>query len=290
MTVFEPMDRSIGAEKITYQVLLVDLDEATGIATITFNRPDKRNAMNPRFHHEMTDVLDRFQYDPRVRVLVLTGAGSAFCAGMDLSEFFADNYEKPGEFDRLYWECCDWRGRTLRNYPKPTIAMINGFCFGAAFSTVEACDLAIAADTAKFGLSEINFGIFPGGPVSKTMANVMHPRQALYYAMTGRPFDAKRAEEVGMINYSVPLDKLRDDVMALAAELAQKEPEAIRATKEAFRYSLDMDQDAATHYAFIRQQALTYRQNGAWLNTGVKDFKAGTFKPGLESHPGLGKR
>src|SRR5665213_4086091 len=111
------MDRSIGAEKITYKVILVDLDEATGIATITFNRPEKRNAMNPRFHYEMTDVLDRFQYDPRVRVLVLTGAGSAFCAGMDLTEFFAENYEKPDEFDRLYWQCCDWRGRTLRNYP-----------------------------------------------------------------------------------------------------------------------------------------------------------------------------
>jgi trans-feruloyl-CoA hydratase/vanillin synthase len=84
----------------------------------------------------------------------------------------------------------EWRGRTLRYYPKPTIAMVNGYCFGGAFSIVEGCDLAVAADEAKFGLSEINFRMFPGGSVSKSLANLMRPRDALLYAMTGAPSKA----------------------------------------------------------------------------------------------------
>src|SRR6185312_12112856 len=210
--------------------------------------------------------------------------------GMDLEEFFAENFEKQGEFDRLYHICCEWRGRTLRNYAKPTIAMVNGACFGGAFSIVEGCDLAIAAESAKFGLSEINFGTFPGGPVAKTVSNIFRPRDAMYYGLTGRPFEAKIAQEIGFINYAVPDAELRENVTALAKEIAAKNPEAAKATKEAYRYTLGMDWDTALHYAFVRNQALTYNQKGAWLNKGVKDFASGKFRPGLENHPDLGKR
>ena len=95
----------------------------------------------------------------------------------------------------------EWRGRTLRYFPKPTIAMVNGYCFGGAFSIVEGCDLAIAADEATFGLSEINFKGFPGGAVSKSLANLLRPRDALFYALTGRRFDGKTAAEIGLVNY-----------------------------------------------------------------------------------------
>jgi trans-feruloyl-CoA hydratase/vanillin synthase len=95
---------------------------------------------------------------------------------MDLKEFFYDlKGKKPKEYDRIYRLLQEWRGRTLRFFPKPTIAMINGYCFGGAFPNVECCDLAIAADEAQFGLSEINFGLFPGGHVSKTLANLFPP-------------------------------------------------------------------------------------------------------------------
>jgi trans-feruloyl-CoA hydratase/vanillin synthase len=290
MPAFEAVRRTEPVDGVTYDTLLIEVDPQSGVTVLTLNRPDKRNAMNPRLHEEITDALDRLQYDERVRVLVITGAGKAFSAGMDLEEFFAEHYERPGEFDRMYQVCSDWRGRTLRNYAKPTIAMVNGPCFGGAFSIVEGCDLAVAAESAKFGLSEINFGIFPGGPVAKTLANIMRPRDAMYYALTGKPFAAKVAQEIGFINYAVPDAELRENVMALAAEIGAKNPEAARATKEAYRYSLDMNWDAALHYAFVRQQALTYRQKGAWLDTGVKDFVEGKYRPGLESHPGLGKK
>jgi trans-feruloyl-CoA hydratase/vanillin synthase len=130
---------------MTYKTLL--LEKKDGIATVTFNRPEKRNAMNPTLHREMTDLLENLRYDEEARVIVLTGAGPAFCAGMDLKEFFSDlKSSDPAEYDRVTRIAVEWRGRTLRYYPKPTIAMINGYCFGGAFSIVEGCDLAIAAE------------------------------------------------------------------------------------------------------------------------------------------------
>ena len=289
MQTFDTAPRSARADEIAYEAILAQVDAATRVALVTFNRPDKRNAMNPRLTEEMDDVLERLRYEDRVRVLVLTGAGKAFCSGMDLKEFFLALNDKPDELERIQRLSCEWRGRKLRYYPKATIAMINGYCFGAAFSTVEGCDLAFAAESAMFGLSEINFGLFPGGPVSKSMANILRPRDALYYGMTGRPFTAKRAQEIGFINEAVPDEALYAEVMALAAELAAKEPHAMRATKETYRRSVGMEWDTALDYAVVRQHAITYQQSGAWLNTGVGEFLKGDFRPGFETNANLGK-
>jgi trans-feruloyl-CoA hydratase/vanillin synthase len=269
----------------SYQTLLVEVVDAVGL--VTLNRPQKRNAMNPALHREMTDALERLRYDDRVRVVVITGAGTAFCGGMDLKEFFTELRDDPHEYDRVFRLATEWRGRTLRYFPKPTIAMVNGFCFGGAFSIVEGCDLAVAADDATFGLSEVNFGLFPGGSVSKSLANLLRPRDALLYGLTGRPFDGKTAAAIGFVNYSVPAERLRDDVFALARELAAKSPEALTATKEGYRHSLDMGWDAAIAYADARQGLLSFRQNDAWRTTGIGGFLAGQYRPGLESSPDL---
>ena len=114
---------------------------------------------------------------------------------MDLKQFFVDLKDNPPEFDRIFRIATEWRFRTLRYYPKPTIAMVNGYCFGGAFSIVEGCDLAFAAKEATFGLSEINFKHYPGGSVSKSLANLFRPRDALFYGMTGRTFKGDRAAE-----------------------------------------------------------------------------------------------
>ena len=265
----------------SYQTLLVDV--AGGVGTITLNRPAKRNAMSPALHLEMADALERLRYDDDARVIVLTGSGPAFCAGMDLKEFFTELRDKPGEYDRITRIAVEWRGRTLRYYPKPTIAAINGFCFGGAFAIVEGCDIAIAADEATFGLSEVNFGLFPGGAVSKALANVLRPRDALFYGLTGRPFDGKRAAEIGFVNYSVPAAELQANVRALASEIAAKNPEALRATKEGYRHSLDMGWDAAMAYASAREGLLTLNQNDAWRTTGIGDFLKGEYRPGLDT-------
>lgn len=260
------------------------LDKKDRIATVTFNRPEKRNAMNPKLHEEMTAVLDQLRYDPDVAVVVLTGAGPAFCAGMDLKQFFTDLKSQPAEYDRITRLAVEWRGRTLRYFPKPTIAMINGYCFGGAFSIVEGCDLAIAAEEATFGLSEINFKLFPGGSVSKSLANLLRPRDALWYGLLGRPFDGKTAARIGFVNIAVPLERLREETMQVARELAQKDPWALKATKDGYRFSLDMPWDAAMSYSSSKEMELVVRQNDAWRAEGIGDFLKGKYKPGLEGH------
>ena len=265
-----------------YKTILVDFDD--GIATLTLNRPEKRNAMSPILGEEVSDALERLRNDDRCKVLVITGAGESFCAGMDLKEFFMDLRDKPAEYDRASRTAIEWRGRTLRLFPKPTIAMVNGHCFGGAFTIVESCDLAVAAEGAKMGLSEINFKMFPGGSVSKSMGNLLNKRDYMLYALTGRPFDGKKAAEIGFVNYAVTRKKLRANVMALAREIASKDGSALRATKEAFFHSLDMDWDSAMSYAGAMQAWHTQRQNDAFRDEGIGDFLDKKYKPGLGSN------
>ena len=267
---------------MTYKTIDVEKDE--GVTTITLNRPTKKNCMNPQLTQDMVDVLEELRYDKGTRVIVITGAGNAFCAGMDLKEYFDDLKNDPDEFDRVSRLAIEWRGRTLRAYPKPTLAMINGYCFGGAFSIVEGCDLAIAANEATFGLSEINFRHFPGGAVSKSLANLLRPRDALWYAMLGRPFNGNTAASIGLVNLSVPLARLHEETYAVARELAAKDPQGLHATKDAYRLSLEMTWDTAINYAMTRQVALKYTQNNIWMDEGIGDFLKGKYRPGLGSH------
>jgi trans-feruloyl-CoA hydratase/vanillin synthase len=259
------------------------------VAVVMLNRPHKRNAMSPQLHVDMVDTLERLRYDDAAKVLVFTGAGESFCAGMDLKEFFVELKDKPAEFDRIFRMATEWRSRTVRYYPKPTIAMINGYCFGGAFAIVEGCDLAFAAKEATFGLSEINFKHYPGGSVSKSLANLFRPRDALFYAMTGRTFKGDRAAEIGFVNAAYPLADLRKEVMAVAHEIAQKDPDALQACKEGYRYSLEMTLDAAINFAGAKSDQLTMRQNDSWRSEGIGDFLTGKYRPGLGGHEAAGK-
>src|SRR6185295_7374978 len=128
-----------------------------------------------------------------------------------------------------------WQYHKLRMFPKPTIAMVNGWCFGGAFTPLVSCDIAIAAEEATFGLSEINWGILPGGVVSRDVAMTMGARDALFYIMTGRTFDGKQAAAMKLVNYAVPRERLRDEVIAIARDLQKKNPAALRACKQAFK-------------------------------------------------------
>ena len=270
-----------------YKTLLVEIRDK--VAKVILNRPEKRNAMSPQLHVDMTAALEDLRYNDDAAVLVLTGAGDAFCAGMDLKEFFHELKGKPAEYDRVLRLAVEWRGRTLRHYPKPTIAMVNGYCFGGAFSIVEGCDLAVSADEAQFGLSEINFRMFPGGGVSKALANLFRPRDALLYAMSGRRFDGKKAAEIGFVNFSTARARLEADTLALAREIAGKDPVALRACKDAYRFSLEMPWDAAMNYAVAKENEVFVMQKGAWLEQGIGDFVKGLYKPGLEGHEGVKK-
>ena len=148
--------------------VLVEFEDQ--IAWVTLNRPEKRNCMSPALNDEMVEVLDALELDDRCGVLVLTGAGDSFSAGMDLREFFRATDGMPfNKQMRVRRSAANWQWRQLMNFPKPTIAMVNGWCFGGAFTPLVSCDIAIAADEATFGLSEINWGIIPGGVVTRAV-------------------------------------------------------------------------------------------------------------------------
>ena len=265
-----------------YETLIVEFEN--GVCVLTLNRPEKRNAMNPTLGEEITDALEHLRNDDRCAVLVITGAGESFCAGMDLKEFFLELEDKPAEYDRAHRLAVEWRGRTLRLFPKPTIAMVNGHCFGGAFTIVEGCDLAVAAEDAKMGLSEVNFKLFPGGSVGKSMGNLLRPRDYMLYALTGRPMSGQNAAEIGFVNYAVPRGELRDNVMALAHEIAGKDASALQATREVYRFSLDMEWDTAMNYASALQAWHTTRQGNTFREEGIGDFLDKKYKPGLGSH------
>jgi trans-feruloyl-CoA hydratase/vanillin synthase len=279
--------RGTGITGMSYKTLLIE--KSDGVAILTFNRPDKKNAMNPQLHEDMTAALEELRYDDAARVLILTGAGDTFCAGMDLKEVFYELRDQPARYYRVLRLATEWRGRTLRHYPKPTIAMVNGYCFGGAFSIVEGCDLAVAAEEATFGLSEINFKGFPGGSVSKSLANLFRPRDALFYGLTGRRFDGRTAASIGFVNLAFPAAQLRAETLKLAREIAAKDPAALRATKEAYRFSLEMPWEAAMNFAMAKEEELQHRQRIGWKTEGVGDFVQGKFKPGLQGHETIGK-
>ena len=272
---------------MAYETLLVDVDKK--VAKVTLNRPEKRNSMNPQLVRDMVAVLEEIRYLDEVSVLVITGSGNSFCAGMDLKEFFYQLKNKnPHEYDRVTRDVVEFRGRTLPHYPKVTIAMVNGYCFGGGFPLVEGCDLAIAPDEAVFGLSEINFRMFPGGLASRSIGNIFRPRDGLFYALTGDTFTGKRAAEMGFVNYSVPLARLEAEVMGLAHRIAEKDPVALKAAKDAYRFSQEMSYDAAINYSAAKEQEVFLAQKGAWVDAGIGDFLQHKYKPGLGGHEKVG--
>ena len=267
-----------------WQTVKVNVEE--GIAWVTLNRPEKRNAMSPTLNREMIDVLETIELDQEAHVLVLTGEGESFSAGMDLKEYFREIDASPEIVQvKVRRDASTWQWKLLRHYAKPTIAMVNGWCFGGAFSPLVACDLAIAADESVFGLSEINWGIPPGNLVSKAMADTVGHREALYYIMTGETFTGTQAAKMGLVNRSVPLSKLREATRELAATLRDKNPVVLRAAKTGFKMcrELTWEQNEEYLYAKLDQaQQLDPEQGRA---QGLKQFLDDkSIKPGLESY------
>ena len=264
--------------------VLVEID--AGIAWVTLNRPDKRNAMSPALNDEMVRVLDALEIDDGVAVVVLTGAGDSFSAGMDLKEFFRDldhlPYNQKIRIKRSAWQ---WQWKMLMSYPKPTIAMVNGWCFGGAFTPLVACDLAIAAEEARFGLSEINWGILPGGQVTKAVTATMPHRDAMYYAMTGETFDGRKAAEMRLVNEAVPRTQLRQRTLELATLLRGKNPTILRGTKQAVRMVQQMTWDVSNEYLTAKSSEALFLDPERGRSQGLTQFlDEKSYRPGMSGY------
>jgi len=266
------------------KLVLVELED--GIAWVTLNRPDKRNAISPALCNEMLSVMNALESDGRCRCMVITGAGDAYSAGMDLKEFFRETDHLDAEHKApIIRSAAEWQWRRLMYYMKPTIAMVNGWCFGGAFNSLVACDLAIAAEEATFGLSEINWGIIPAGNVLKAVSAVMNQRDALYYTMTGETFDGRKAAQMGLVNEAVPRARLRERTRELAKVLIGKNPAAMRTAKHACKRVRAMDWDDSQDYLFAKLDQLQFVDPEKGRAKALNQFlDRKTFRPGLENY------
>jgi trans-feruloyl-CoA hydratase/vanillin synthase len=254
------------------------------VAWVSFNRPEKRNCMSPKLNRQMLRVLESLEFRDDVGVVVLGGEGTAWSAGMDLKEYFRENEQKGlGAVRQAQREAYGWWDR-LRWFEKPTIAMVNGWCFGGAYGPLFACDLAFAAEDAQFGLSEINWGILPGGGASKIIAELTGFRNAMYHAMMGENVDGRKAAEWGLINEAVPADQLEARVAAVAQVLLGKNREALRATKWAIRRVREMTSDTAEDYLIRAQEAANYFDSEGRKEATRQFIDDKTFKPGLGAY------
>src|SRR6266699_1183429 len=263
----------------------VKVEVAHDIAWVTMNRPDKRNAMSPQMHEEMIAALSQLAAAPEAKVLVLAGAGESWSAGQDIQLFFRDLDDKPADKRRAILASQEWRWNQLAHFPKPTIAMVNGFCYGAAFTPLVACDFAIAAEDAKFGLSEINWGILPGGLVAKVMLDACSYRDAKWYALTGEPFDGKVAARIRLVNFAVPRAKLTEETVKLAKMLLTKNPQVYKSVKEVMHHVRGMDVEQATDYLKAKEMEMRFLDREQGRTQGMKQFLDDkTYRPGFETY------
>ncbi len=213
----------------SYETLLFEQRDRVGI--ITINRPDKRNALNIKTREEGAALLDELRNDESVGVVVITGAGDkAFIAGADIAEFAGrtasmqrDVMTGPSLFT------------ALDTFPKPIIAMINGYCLGGGCELALACDIRIASESASFGQPEINLGIIPGGGGTQRLTRLVGEGKAMELILTGEIIDARTAFSIGLVNHVVPADQLQSKTLEIANRISEKGPISVRLAKEAVK-------------------------------------------------------
>lgn len=211
----------------------IKVERVDRVAILTINRPEKLNALNSTVHREGVAALDELREDESVRVVVITGTGEkAFIAGADISEF---------EGKTPVTQRATFHQRTLFNsidvFPKPVIAMVNGFCLGGGNELALACDLRVCSDNARFSQPEINLGIIPGGGGTQRLTRLIGEGRSMEICLTGDMIDAETAYRFGLVNHVHPAGELREKTLELAAKIADKAPIALQLVKEAVKFA-----------------------------------------------------
>jgi enoyl-CoA hydratase/carnithine racemase len=226
---------------------VVQYEVIEGVAWLTINRPEARNALNAPVRAGLFEAVDHFNADDAARVLVLTGAGEqAFCAGADLKEMAEVGLEvPPADFVPQF-------GRNVQ-VAKPTIAAVNGVAYAGGFLLTQMCDLCVAADHARFAITEVKVG--RGAPWAAPLASMVPSRVALEILLTGDPIDAERAREIGFVNRVVPGSDLRAAVQELGARIAANAPLSVLAAKAMVSALADTagDRDGADQFALAEE-------------------------------------
>jgi len=219
--------------------------DAEGIATLTLNRPQQRNALSLALMAGLQAELEAIAGDDAVKVVVIAGAGPAFCSGHDLKELRADPRRQAYE---AVFAACSRLMLSIMRLPKPVIARVHGIATAAGCQLVASCDLAVAEDGARFATPGVNIGLFCSTPMV-ALSRAVPRKQAMEMLLTGDMIPAARAREIGLVNRVVPATRLDDEVAALARQIAGKSPLTLAIGKEAFYRQIDMDVAAAYGYA-----------------------------------------
>jgi enoyl-CoA hydratase len=209
---------------LTYQNITTAVEDQIGI--VTLNRPKVLNALNHELMDELVKALDAFDRDDNIRVIVLTGGERAFAAGADIKEMSDETTVSIMDKDRFStWD-------RIKNVKKPIIAAVSGYALGGGCELVMNCDIIIASETAQFGQPEINLGVIPGAGGTQRLTRIVGKYKAMELILTGRPFTAFEAHQLGLVNKVAPVELFLDEAKAMAREIAKKSPIAVKLAKE----------------------------------------------------------
>jgi enoyl-CoA hydratase/carnithine racemase len=225
--------------------LLTEARDAAGVVRLTMNRPQAFNALSEGLLDALTEALGRLASDHTVRVVVLAGAGKAFCAGHDLREMRAS---PSHDYYRRLFDRCTRMMMAIQKMPQPVLARVQGIATAAGCQLVAMCDLAVAADDARFAVSGVNLGLFCSTP-GVALSRNLHRKQAMEMLLTGDMIDAETARERGLVNRVVPAGQLDQEVARLAASICAKPAAAVAAGKGLFYRQLEMGIEAAYQLA-----------------------------------------
>ena len=237
------------------------------------NRPKEYNTFNVPMATDLNNALNEFENDIDVRVVIIKGAGKNFCTGIDVNDL-----EGKTNLEYLKWvELMEQMSLTIASMGKPVIASVHNIAVANGIGVVAACDLAVATESAKFGATAINVGLFcmgPAVPLSKSLGR----KRALELLLTGDMIDSKEAERIGLINKVVPDDKLEEETMKLALKLAKKSPIALQLGKKSFYKIEDLSFAAAldlsnNHFATLCTTEDAHEGVDAFLNKRKPDWK-----------------
>lgn len=226
-----------------FKNLICDLQCNTMLVTI--NRPEVLNALSSVVFSELKDLFEKLLEDSDVKVVILTGNGDkSFIAGSDVSEMSKFSLIQARKFAFLVHRA----QQTIADFPKPTIAAINGYAFGGGLEVAMCCDIRIASQNAKFGQPEINLGIIPGGGGTQRLSRLVGPGLAKQMVFSGLAIDAQRAYEIGLVNQVVSPDRLLAEALRLAEVIAAKSPVTLAFAKQALNTGLDLDLENALKF------------------------------------------
>ncbi|CAO3436261.1 enoyl-CoA hydratase/isomerase family protein [Azospirillum doebereinerae] len=246
---------------------MISVERQSGAVWLTLDRPDLLNSVNPEMVSEISHVLDAIEADPGVRVLVITGAGRAFCAGGDLKA--AEEFSKMEDGEIVNARFLSFLGRTLQRIEqldRPTIAAVNGIAVAGGLEIVLCCDIVVSAESAKFGDAHARYGLLPGAGGSVRLARKLGVNRAKYMMFTAEAVSPQTMRDWGIVADVVPDDQLRARVNSLAAALAEKSPLGLHRMKRLIDDSVEqpidvalrMEQDVCAHHnlSFDRNEGL----------------------------------